>query len=96
MSYEGYDRFLCKNGHLWRLDANLTMYDDKKQKCPKCNEEEVWHESVDETNGEGNATVLKLNKEKSKICKQCNSLLEATYEIPCDALVSNEVIKNGN
>jgi len=96
MSYEGYDRFLCSNGHLWRLDANLTMYDEEKQKCPKCKEEEVWHESIDETNGEGNPTKLILDSEKTKMCEHCKTVLQAVYLIPNDTFVSNEVIKNGN
>ena len=81
MSYEGYERYLCPNGHLWEIDAHLTMYDDEKQKCPRCKEEEVWHESIDDTNGEGVGTVLVLSKE-SKVCEKCESLLDAIWEIP--------------
>ena len=67
MSYEGYDRFLCKNGHLWKIDSNETMYDDEKQKCPVCRDEEVWSEMIDETNGEGNPTELELDNKKTNI-----------------------------
>ena len=82
MSYEGYDRFLCKNGHLWEVDALATMYDEEKQKCPVCKEEEVWSEMIDETNGEGHPTKLILDKKKSKICKECGTILQAVYLIP--------------
>jgi len=82
MSYEGYDRFLCSNGHLWQIDAHITMYDEELQKCPICKEKEVWSEMIDETNGEGHPTILKLNKEKSKICEHCKTILQSIYEIP--------------
>lgn len=82
MSFEGYDRFLCKNGHLWELDIYKTMYDDEKQKCPICKEKEIWNEMIDETNGDGSPTKLKINKKKSKICEHCNTVLEAVYMMP--------------
>jgi len=51
MSYEGYSQFWCKNGHYWTIDCNLLIYNEGKQKCPICNEEEVRENMVDETNG---------------------------------------------
>ena len=84
MSYEGYDRFLCSNGHLWEVDAHLTTYDDEKQRCPICNGAEVWSEMIDETNGEGNPTKLVLDDKKTKVCKHCETILQAVYIHPDD------------
>lgn len=92
MSYEGYSRFICKNGHLWNIDAHLLMYDEDKQLCPKCGEPEVWENSVDLTNGsfddEENRIdgfiELKVKKEISGICSECGEkhICERLYEIP--------------
>lgn len=90
MSYEGYDRFLCSNGHLWEINAPMTMYDEELQKCPICREEEVWSEMIDETNGEGNPTLLVLDSEQTKICEHCETILEAVYLIPDDEDVGDE------
>ncbi len=84
MSYEGYDRFLCSNGHLWELGAHDTMYDEEKQRCPKCKGVEIWSEMIDETNEEGNPTKLILDNEKTKICEHCETVLDAIYIIPGD------------
>ena len=85
MSYEGYDRFLCSNGHLWQINAHVIMYDEELQKCPICKEKEVWSESIDETNGEGNPTRLVLDSEKTKVCEHCETVLQPFYLIPGDA-----------
>ncbi len=95
MSYEGYDRFLCSNGHLWEIDAHITMYDEELQKCPKCKGEEGWSESIDETNGEDDScfrapTKLILDSEKTKICEHCETILEAIYLIPDADCVEDE------
>ena len=95
MSFEGYDRFLCSNGHLWELDAHSTMYDEELQKCPICGEEEVWNEMIDETNGEGSPTNLTLDNKQSSVCECCRSVLQAVYIIPHDALNVKEV-SDGN
>jgi len=85
MSYEGYDRFLCSDGHLWELDAHSTMYDEEKQRCPICNKAEIWSEIINETNGDGNPTKLVLDSEKTKVCDHCETILQAIYLIPDDA-----------
>lgn len=58
MSYEGYEEFICKNGHYNTLDVNYFTYgsdDPKIQKemefCPCCGEKYKWQCSVDQTNG---------------------------------------------
>ena len=93
MSYEGHERYLCKNGHYWKLDAYETMYKEEKEKCPICEEEEIWNESVDETNGEGNPTKLNLDSKKTKICKCCRTILQPVYLIPGDVLDVKEKIE---
>ena len=97
MSYEGYDRFLCSNGHLWELDAHVIMYDEELQKCPTCKEKEVWSEMIDETNGEGNPTKLVLDNEKTKVCKHCETVLQVIYINPHDTpCTKDEEVKKWN
>jgi len=49
MSFEGYHRFLCKNGHLDTEDV-YDAPDESDWRCPTCNEPCVWSDTVDETN----------------------------------------------
>lgn len=56
MSYEGYDEFLCQNGHYWTVDAMTMMHgeDGEKDKvtiCGVCHHKAVYVAAVDETNG---------------------------------------------
>lgn len=51
MSYEGYEQKICKKGHYWTIDSQLTTWKEEKEKCLICGEEEVWTNSVDVTNG---------------------------------------------
>lgn len=82
MSYEGYERFLCKVGHLTEVDC----YDHSKGDCPRCGLAMVWRELVDTTNDEGIETALALKTLAIYCtCKDCGvgHLKEAaTYEIP--------------
>lgn len=48
MSYEGYNEWLCRNGHYNTSDA----YQDDPKCCRHCKEPLVWSHSVDCTNGE--------------------------------------------
>jgi hypothetical protein len=52
MSYEGYEEFLCPNGHYFSYDA-MYMRDghDGPLLCPHCQQSPVWTRSVDVTNG---------------------------------------------
>lgn len=46
MSYEGYEEYLCKNGHYSSCDCYCSV-----PKCPYCGSKfEFWH-PVDQTNG---------------------------------------------
>lgn len=97
MSYEGYSQFLCKNGHHWTRDCYELpqIYEEEvKQKCPKCGEEEVWENMVNETNGtyddDGERidgyVELKIKSEISGRCSACGEkhVCEVTYDIPED------------
>jgi len=63
MSFEGYHRVLCKNGHLEQIDV-YGDYDADNWTCPRCKEPVAWSEIVDETNGsDGDSeTKLEINK----------------------------------
>lgn len=56
MSYEGYEQFVCPDGHTWNVDAMTHSYDSDKERkenvtCPHCGQIAEWQCSVDETNG---------------------------------------------
>ncbi len=55
MSYEGYERMLCAEGHLWQVDsmAMYSQYEESTMLCPECQGKPVWFNSVDQTNGCG-------------------------------------------
>jgi hypothetical protein len=46
MSYEGYDEYLCANGHYGAFD----VYQDTPKEC-RCGAAWAWYHSVDQTNG---------------------------------------------
>lgn len=54
MSYEGYERYLCRKGHTWCVDAMEILYVwlegdyNDQPKCPTCEEPAIWARSVDE------------------------------------------------
>ena len=73
MSYEGYERGLCENGHLLTADCYIGLPD----KC-ECGKPIVWSEGVDETNGEGVETKLRVKTKKSRMVK----VVDYTYYIP--------------
>lgn len=59
VSYEGYVRYLCANGHMTVFDC----YDEPEYtlwKCPYCGSLRVWREAVDTTNGRGQKQSLTL------------------------------------
>jgi len=94
MSYEGYEQFLCKNGHHWTEDCNFA---DLGGKCPYCKEEIVWTNSVNLTNGsyeeneriDGYIEIEEYIKDPSEfcICPTCGNehiIKTAIYVIPKD------------
>lgn len=91
MSYEGYDNFLCRNGHLRGFDAHDDM-DVRLYCCPACGAGAAWWNSVDETNGIDEDTghcpgYVELELATPAIYETCSLghrhvTCEATYKIP--------------
>jgi len=90
MSYEGYEMYLCANGHLTREDALAGCYfGEEPTICTVCKEPMVWRCCVDQTNDGGVAPVLVEHEaEKTKTCECCGHTRvteEATFCIPSNA-----------
>lgn len=54
MSYEGYEEYICENGHLFRQDASLVRWANSDNiRCPEsdCEGGVVFTHAVDLTNG---------------------------------------------
>ena len=91
MSYRGYERVLCKNGHLHIYDCwdapNIEEY-----KCFDCGEGCAWSESVDQTNDAGDETLLAENgpaiMETCACCGHTKQLSPKTYVIPTKACIT--------
>lgn len=90
MSFEGYYRVLCKNGHLDEFDCysqSLT-----KWTCPECGEKDAWYQLIDQTNCSGQGQVWPLevvSQEKDTTCKEgylncpkCRPHTPTIYQIP--------------
>jgi hypothetical protein len=91
MSCEGYEQYLCANGHLrvrdcWdemecNEDGPFVNYLDK---CD-CGAPTVFHHSVDTTNDEGNPYPFEIDiPAKIQACNlgYAHTIREATYKIP--------------
>lgn len=95
MSFEGYDRYLCQNGHLTEIDV-YDPINNEDLPCQICGTKMVWHETIDETNGNdpNSVTQLKIRtKRKLKRCKHCNCISvekHETYKIPKRHRLKNE------
>jgi hypothetical protein len=95
MSYEGYVRRLCKNGHLHSFDC-YSDPDPETWECPDCGEKCVWTNCIDQTNGsfdedgtriDGYVELKETEESKAAICtcKECGNKhrsAPATYAIP--------------
>lgn len=88
MSFEGYYRMLCENGHLTSAEA-IGFNDPEEEPCIICQKKIVWWEIIDMTNGSDEAnpeTKLEIKKKaKIIICPTCNrpeTITECTYKIP--------------
>ena len=85
MSFQGFYRILCKNGHLGSSDCYSAEPEDWK--C-HCGESCAWWELVDQTNGYDpkSETKLKIDKpEETKMCECCGEikvLNRETFKIP--------------
>jgi hypothetical protein len=84
MSYEGYERVLCRNGHLHERSCYDSLSDDWS--CPDCNEPQAWWEGVDQTNDAGTKTALQCYRSAQvEICEYCEHSKETApkrYYIP--------------
>ena len=89
MSYEGYEMYLCANGHLELGDSLSGYFGEEPQNCTVCKEPLVWCYSVDQTNDGGVAPQLVEHKpEKVETCECCGHTRvteEATFCIPSNA-----------
>lgn len=85
MSFEGYSRMLCTNGHLDTCDVHDP---DQPERCETCGKPFVWKEVVDQTNGDEFAfkTKLEINRPAEyTTCMECGHRAqdkEETYKIP--------------
>lgn len=87
MSYEGYEQYICKNGHYWCEDALTVMYAEDSVRCPKCKEKPIWENSVNTTNGSYDNGkridgYVALKPHKTKTCKCCGTVLEQLFKPP--------------
>lgn len=72
MSYEGYEEFICENGHHWTVDASELLHGTNKQRksafvCPHCKKKAQYHCRVDETNGIDHEDVTTLPGPKNEV-----------------------------
>ena len=91
MSYEGYEQFLCEDGHYQEREA----YDDPVQVC-HCGKPIVWYNSVDLTNGSFDDEGIRIDGyielqvkaeatyEECPHCHHSELKSEVTYHIPAD------------
>jgi len=89
MSYEGYEQFLCENGHFWTVDCY-----DSRTKCPDCKGKAVWFNGVDLTNGSWDDNGRRIDgyvkleidvPAEECTCEKCghkHNKTVATYKIP--------------
>lgn len=79
MSYEGYEVFVCPDGHRWGYD----VYDiQKAQVCPHCQKEPAWSCAVDTTNGEYVPPELEV-AEEAPTCECCGQTTgPVRYKVP--------------
>jgi len=79
MSYEGYEVFVCLDGHRWSHD----VYDPgRSRSCPYCQKDAAWSCSVDQTNCEYEGPKLEI-AEQAPTCKCCGQTTgPARYVVP--------------
>ena len=72
MSYEGYEEYICPNGHYWAEDALNLVHASKNEvqkftTCRICNQYAQYECSVDQTNGVELENPWTLSGPKSEI-----------------------------
>ena len=94
MSYEGYTKVLCANGHLFVFDA--FVFDAHAfpvgWRCPTCKAKSAWSAEVDATNGIDPKTglcpgdvKLRVKNGHACICPTCgkkHTCADVQYHIP--------------
>jgi len=88
MSYEGYNQYLCSEGHYWTEDC--YKYDDDIYciVCYRVEAKPVWSNSVDQTNSEDfgyiDMSQFLIEKEEFEVCNlgHCHLVKVARYRIP--------------
>jgi hypothetical protein len=84
MSYEGYEQYLCQDGHYWEQDA----YYENDTSCPimGCGKPVAWCNAVDTTNDDGNPIDLKVERDAvfcvCPTCKHAHVVEAARYQFP--------------
>ncbi len=79
MSYEGYEVWLCANGHRATFDCYVAP-DEKEWRC-HCGAARAWWCAVDQTNGEGEEPNLIVAQEATvNTCACCGHRTWATME----------------
>lgn len=84
MSFEGFDRILCKSGHLHTFDVYDQNFHYEGWRCPWCGEPIAWSETIDQTNGYDPESETKLRlRKKAEVhtCKECKQLVVNGYDI---------------
>lgn len=65
MSYEGYEEFLCENGHYYT--AACAFESESTAKCPHCKKKTKWWNAVDQTNGMDEDVPATMSAPKKEI-----------------------------
>lgn len=83
MSYEGYEQYLCDNGHYFEGDSWTAI-----EECPSCKGKVAWNNSVNETNCDGIGYVpmdqFLIHPDKTETCNMghVHVVESAVYRIP--------------
>ena len=95
MSYEGFERWLCRNGHLHEADC-YNAPNRRDWLCDICGEPMRWWEDVDQTNNAGVQTKLKVfEPAKTDTCDCCGHSKQTeppTYYVPSVPLLSAALV----
>ena len=87
MSFEGFYRILCENGHLTTIDV-YEWSDRGNWRCPTCLAPEAWRELIDQTNGynvDDETPLQVIKKATICCCVKCNNqhvVAPPVYKIP--------------
>jgi hypothetical protein len=86
MSFDGFYRILCQNGHFH--SGSCYLYDAETWRCPDCEAPRAWDELIDQTNGYNEEDEYKLELLQEAVvhtcehCEQRREVQPARYKIP--------------